>query len=145
MADLSLAARPSASRARVRRSRSTFIVEAMLLLVCLLIVLAASMSLFAFAWQEGARAADEQRATTLAQSVAERFAADPSSIEPTEEVDGLQVITQTEWLPQAAGQMAYATITVMRGEDAVFELSTARYVPGEMLDEALGDAEEVRS
>lgn len=147
MSDMGSGARRSASHGRVRHSRSTFIVEAMLLLACLLVVLAASMSLFAFAWQQGSRTADDQRAATLAQNVAERFAADPFSIQPYEEVDGLQVHAQLEWESETGGQIAYATITITHDEepDPLFELSTARYVPNEAAGTAPGDTEEVLS
>lgn len=118
------------SNARIRHAHSTFMVEAMLILACLLVVLAVCMSLFAFANQTGARTEAEQQAIALAQGTAERFAADPSSVELLEESDGFQVNTQIDRQPQGAGVMVFATISVLRDGEQLFQMDTARYVSG---------------
>lgn len=112
---------------RAERTRSTYLVEALLLLACLLVVLAVVMALFGFAAAQGTQTAHAQQAMTLAQNAAERFAADPANVPPEQTADGFTVRCDVTEEPQAAGTMLHATITVERDGETAFQLQTARY------------------
>lgn len=120
----------------MQRTRSTFMVEAMLILACVVVVLAVVMSLFAFAHRMGMQSAEEQQAVTLAQNAAERFAADPKGVPEAEEADGFQVLVGVEAQDQVAGELMVATISVQRDGREVYALQTERYVAGFTADDA---------
>lgn len=118
-----------AGSGRVGRTRSTFIIEALLILICLMIVLAVVMATFGFSWQQGVQNSRTQQAMSLAQNTAERFAADPYSVQAIQETDHYIVRCEMQPERQSAGEMVYATISVGFAEDQLFQLQTSRYIP----------------
>lgn len=106
------------------------IVEALLLTAVLAFSLAVLMSAFSRAALLSASASDLTRASAVAQSVAERFAADPASVAETAwEQDGLLVTCATEATEQDAGTFWTAAISVSDGgAEPLVTLSTARFV-----------------
>ena len=116
------------TRARSERARGAFMVEAMLMLACLLIVLAVVMAAFGAAWTQGARTDRAQQAMTLAQQTAERFAADPAQVPLLQEEGGCTVRCEVEPEPRAAGTLLHATISVEHEGTEAFQLRTTRYL-----------------
>lgn len=114
------------------RSRSTFMVEALLILACLMMVLAVVMALFGFSHQRSVAAEQRQRAQSLVQNIAEQFAADPQAALDGAldgQQDGLEVLVSVVGEDRAAGRLLEATITVTCDDEVLVTLDTARYVP----------------
>lgn len=108
-----------------------FIVEAMLLLVFLIGSLALLTSLFASSVQRGNESRELTAAVALASDTAERFCADPASIEERFAKDGLTVVCDVSDEARAGGVYYKADITVY-GKDAtpVYTITTAVYEGG---------------
>lgn len=113
---------------RAERTRGTYLVEALLMLACLLLVLAVVMSMLGFAWAQGARTDRMQQAMSLAQGTAERFAADPDQVPPLQEAGAFTITCEVEPEAQQAGTILNATVRVACDGEQLFELRTARYV-----------------
>lgn len=123
------------------RTRSTFMVEALLILACLMMVLAVVMGLFGFSYQKGLAAQKQQRAQTLAQNVAEQFAANPQAGVDgllDDSRDGLTVQVAVTGEDRTAGRLLEATITVTCDDEVLATLDTARYVPDSAASNATG-------
>lgn len=113
---------------RTERTRGTYLVEALLMLACLLLVLAVVMGMLGFAWAQGARTDRMQQAMSLAQGTAERFAADPEQVPPLQQDGSFTVTCEVEPEVQHAGTMLNAAVRVACDGEQLFELRTARYV-----------------
>lgn len=108
--------------------RNTFMIEAMLLLLCVMVLVAVVMTILGFSYVKGQEASDLNRAITIAANAAERFEADPVSMPRTQEVDGFQVECAQEEEPQGAGALHHAHISVRLQNEELYTLSTSRYV-----------------
>lgn len=119
---------PTALRKKgATQKQSTLIVEILILFMCLLMLSAVALSLFAAAKQSGVRTAHTQHALSLAENYAERFAANPQAIQTTQE--GLyNVMVQITPEEQSTGILYKATIAVLYENDTLCTLNTARYV-----------------
>ena len=116
-------------------------VEALLILACLMMVLAVVMGLFGFSYQKGLAAQKQQRAQTLAQNVAEQFAANPQAGVDgllDDSRDGLTVQVAVTGEDRTAGRLLEATITVICDDEVLATLDTARYVPDSAASNATG-------
>ncbi|WP_139650743.1 hypothetical protein [Raoultibacter phocaeensis] len=109
---------------------TAFIVEAMLLLAFLVGAIAVFMHLFADASAKGAENEDLSNAIVLAANSAERFASDPEGMAPETETDGFRVTCLVTPEETDGGTLYHADIAVLRGEEEVYRLTTARYVSG---------------
>lgn len=108
--------------------RSTFVVEAMLLFMCLMVVIAVSISVIAFAASMGAHSAHKEAGVIMATNIAEQFSADPSSLQERY-VDGDYTATCTlELSMDEAGTLYDATIVVDWRDEEIYTLRTAEYV-----------------
>ena len=122
-------------------SGSAFIVEALLLLLFLAASAAIFTQLFAHAATQATESLELSRAVAVANDTAERFAADPDSIEDVTLSDGMVVVCTTTSDGYGAGTLYHATISGY-GQDAypvpgelpvgepVYSISTARYRGG---------------
>lgn len=120
--------------------RSTFIVEALLLLTCLMIVIAVSISVIAFAAARGAESSHEENAIIMATNIAEQFAADPNSLQERY-VDGDYVATCALSISMdTAGSLYDTTIDIDWKGTRIYALSTSKYVSRS--DVALFDQDE---
>ena len=118
-----------------RRSGTGFIIEALFLLVFLAAAAAVFVQLFALAAEQSTESVELSRAVAAASNTAERFAADPASVEASETVDDLIVKCTVADEDRAAGTLHKATITVYPADAAdgepVYSISTAAYEPEE--------------
>lgn len=106
-----------------------FIVEAMLLLVFLVASLALFSNLFASAVQRSDESRELTAAVAAASDVAERFAADPSSVEKTTQRGDLTVVCDASVDKRAAGSYHRAFIKVVNTMgDTVYTIDTGCYV-----------------
>lgn len=111
-------------------AHAAFTVEAIILLVFLVGALAVFTQLFAYATNTSREAAQLEQAIVLATDTAERFSADPTSVNASTTQDDLTVtcnITQTQ---ETGGTLYNAHITVTSGNATVYDITTARYVSG---------------
>lgn len=138
---LNLSSHRPSYKQRPSWSGSAFIVEALLLLVFLMASLAIFTQLFALSAEQSAESDKLSQAVATASTVAERFSADPMSIEATEAVNGLVVQCDTSSETRDSGVMYKATISVYERDgaavsettpkgDALYTITTARYVSG---------------
>ena len=112
---------------RAARGR-TYLVEALLLLACLLAVACVVMAVFTRSLEVGVQTQREQEAIVLAQNAAERFAADPLSV-PYETDEGeYRVLCTVSTFPRPNGTWYDAHVAVMCAGEEAFSLDTARYV-----------------
>jgi len=123
---------PTRRRSPVTRpswSGMAMVVEAMLLLVFLVASLAILTGLFSASVVRSREGRDLACAVSAATNAAERFAADPASVEGTWQEGELTVTCDVTDEPTAAGTLYHADIQVFpAGEaDAIYVLSTARY------------------
>lgn len=123
---------------------TAFLVEALMLLAFLIAMLALFMALFTGAVQRERQAEQLTQAIMLAQNVAERFAADPSSVEEAYAQDGLVAQVESTAEEREEGTLWHATITVRAdspnansadaearqrvSDDIAYQLQTSRYV-----------------
>lgn len=129
----------SSTVARARWSGAAFLVEAMLLLVFIMVSLAVFTQLFAASAERANASRSLTDAVSVATSVAERFCADPTSVEGEYAEDDLQVVCQVTSEKRAGGVMYYATINVY-GADASTVAATASKTTGADAADS-GDAE----
>ncbi|MBQ3302288.1 MAG: hypothetical protein IJH04_09155 [Eggerthellaceae bacterium] len=123
-------------------SGAAFIVGALLLLVFVATSSAIFVQLFAFATGQATDSVELSQAVAAAQNVAERFAADPESIDRTTQFDNLVVASDIDDEKREHGTFYTATISVYKSDVAanaegspsgepIYSISTARYVEGE--------------
>ncbi len=110
--------------------RNTFMIEAMLLLLCVMVLVAVVMAILGFSYVKGQEASDLNRAITIAANAAERFEADPAAMPQSQEVDGFQVECAHGEEPQGAGVLHHADITVSFQGEELYTLATSRYISG---------------
>lgn len=124
-----------AKRTRITsKARSSFLVEALLLLACVIILLAVTLTLFMFANDASAKAQRLQEASDLAQNTAERFAADPEAVPEAEDVGDYTVLCDVEAQNMDAGVMYRANVVVVDDLEEVCSLSTSKYVSGKLAE-----------
>ena len=109
---------------------AAFVVEALLMLVFLVASLAVLMQLFFGAVRRGTQATMLQQAVTIAQNEAERFSADPTSVDASSQENGYDVSCSVTPEETDGGTLYRATITVSKDGAKVYDLPTARYVSG---------------
>ena len=111
---------------------TAFLIESMLLLVCLVTCTAVIMHIFSLVYAQGHADRDLVTATRLASNVAETFAADPTAVTTTETTteDGYVVSTKITTTATDAGTMYHAFITVSSDDAVVYELETDRFAKG---------------
>ncbi len=114
--------------AREDTGQSTFIIEAMLLLLCVLIVVAVSMTIFAFSSAKGDRAYYESKALAMAANRAEVFAARPWDADVVMKSEGCILTCAVTRTDTGSGSLYSASIVVTKDDDTLYELETARYV-----------------
>lgn len=122
-------------KARTSWSSVAFIVESILLLVFLVASLAVLTQVFAASLTRSIESRALDASTIAAASVAERFAADPTSVQERTQMGDLVVVCDVTEERRSAGTMYDATITVYdvgasSTGDAVYTLSTSRYESG---------------
>lgn len=119
----------SASRKRrgEKTHRGTFMVEAMLLLLIVMLLVSVVMSVLAFSYLKGVEASEMNVAITAAANAAERFAADPANAPEVQEVDGCTITCETDAEPTVGGVLYQATISVARDGEELYELQTSAY------------------
>lgn len=98
-------------------SGSAFIVEALFVLLFLAASSALFVRLFAHAVSEANMSLDLSQAVAQAQDVAERFAADPRSVEEVAVSDDMLTICSIEEEETSRGTLYHATVSVYRLED----------------------------
>lgn len=113
----------------VTKMRSTFMVEALLLLACVIILLAVTITLFAFASETSTKAQRIQESADIAQNSAEQFAANPAGMPELQEVGDYTVRCdidreETEW-----GLLFNANVIVMYGVEDMCSLEVSKYMP----------------
>lgn len=127
-------------RARTEaRTRSTYLVEALLILVCLLIVASVVMVVFSYALQREEQTQQEQEAIVLAQNAAERFAADPTSVPNHTMQDAYDIYCETSAEDRGVGVHYTAHVSVAAEGEELFALDTSRYVSARSADAVAGE------
>lgn len=114
--------------ALLQPKKSTYVVEALLLFICIMMVIAVVMSLFAFASQKGAHASRTEDAVAMASNIAELFYADPSSLQDTYIEGELEATCSMALSMDSAGTLYKADISVSDSEGWLYSLEAARYV-----------------
>lgn len=117
-------------RASVQREprRSTFVVEALLLFMCLMIVIAVSISVIAFSASMGAGAAHKEAGIVMATNIAEQFASDPASLQESYVQGDYAADCAVEVSMDNAGTLYDATIVISWQDDEIYTLHTSQYV-----------------
>lgn len=108
---------------------TAYLVEAMVLLIFLVAVLAVCSALFAQSLTTAREQSRLERAIAVATDAAEQFSADPTGYTP-EDTDEFQVTCSVTPETNAAGTLYEATITVNEDDSQIYTLTTARYVEG---------------
>ena len=112
-----------------------FLVEALLLLV----FVTASFAVFTYLFATSSESANESKnltdAVALASTTAERFAAEPTSVEGEFIEGGLRVVCDVRPEERPGGTMYHATISVSRSDSAdgsspIYEIQTSKYESG---------------
>lgn len=138
---LNLSSHKSSYGQRPSWSGSAFIVEALLLLVLLMASFAIFTQLFALSAEQSTESDKLSQAVSTASTVAERFSANPTSVETTELVNDLVVQCDTSSEARDSGVLYKATISVYERDnastseiapkgDALYTITTARYLSG---------------
>lgn len=127
--------RATTRKARTSWSSIAFIVESILLLVFLVASLAVLTQVFTASLTRSIEGRTLDAATIAATSAAERFAADPTTVEESTTVGDLQVTCQVTEQKRAQGTLFEAQIDVrdnsMEGAGAiVYSITTSRYESG---------------
>lgn len=112
--------------------QNTFVIEALIILMCLLMLVAVVLMVFSVANNSSLHTSRVQHAMVMAQNAAERFAANPAATTPVSE-GGYSLEFKVR---DGAQQVRYATITVTFEGEELYALDTARFVPS--ADEAKG-------
>lgn len=119
-----------------QRARSTYMVEALLILLILLVVACTVMVVFSSALQSGAQTRAEQEAIVMAQNTAERVAANPTAVPQHTMSSEYDIYCDIQADEGAAGVLYRAHITVQKAGEQLYDLHTSRYVSGR--DDVLG-------
>lgn len=114
--------------------RSTYLMEALLLFTCLMVVIALSMSIFAYSSDKGLQVSNENDAMVLASNIAERFSADPMSIDTEYENGDLLAKCEISLSIDNLGTMYGLKVEVFNNTDRaidavpIYELKNSKYV-----------------
>ena len=112
-------------------SSTAFIVEAVFLLVFLAAATAIFVQSFALASAQSEQSLALSRAVAAAQQTAEHFAADPTRVAATDEIDGMRVTCEITEEQHDNGTLYHATITVYasgtQSASPLYAIETARY------------------
>ena len=126
-------------------SGTAFLVEALVLLVFLAACVAVFVQLYTHAASQASESRELSHAVAAATDVAERFAADPTSVAETTQADGLVVTCARTEDNAGSGTLYKATISVWDEEalaadnpagaelaqEPIYSITTARFVGGE--------------
>lgn len=128
--------RKARSRLRSPWSSVAFIVESILLLLFLVASLAVLTKVFSASLTRGVESRTLDAATIAATSIAEHFAADPTSVQESAKLGDLLVRCDVTDDERRAGTLYHADIAVYDFSEAgngevVYKLSTSRYVSDE--------------
>lgn len=105
------------------------VVEAMVLMVFLVTSIAVLTQLFAASAVRAREGRELATAVSYATNTAERFAAEPASAAGSAQEGDLVVTCEVEEVPNGAGTLYEATITVTRkgSDEPIYVLNTSRY------------------
>lgn len=121
-----------ANRQRAERKTSwhgaALLMEALILLAFLVGCIAVFFQLLTTAGVMGKESTQLTEAVALASNVAEEFAADPTSVSQTQDLEGYRVTCDATPGVTEGGTLYDAHITVYDGDTVIYELDTARYV-----------------
>lgn len=115
----------------IAKVRSTFMVEALLLLACVIILLAVTIALFAFASATSTKAQRMQESADIAQNVAEQFAANPAEMPEVQSAGDYTVRCDISEEETESGSLYNARVIVMHEADEMCSLDVSKYVPGQ--------------
>lgn len=127
--ELNIDRRGGVAAPKPRRSSLAFIVEALILLLFLIGSLAVVVQLFSLSANKATQGKHLEQAVVAAANVAERFSANPKSVEENSTVGSLAVKCQVEETKLAHGVKYDATIIVFDENGEVYRLNTSRYAP----------------
>lgn len=112
-----------------RRSSMAFIIEALVLLLFLIASLAIITQLLTLSANKANESKRLEQAVIIAANAAERFSADPTSVEETSMENGLAVTCSVNETALAYGTQYDALIAVYDENGELYHLQTTRYVP----------------
>lgn len=115
----------------VSKTRSTFLVEALLLLACVIILLAVTVVLFAFASQTSTKAQRMQESADIAQNAAEQFAANPAKMPVALDAGDYMVRCDIDEEETETGLLYNANVIVTYDAEEMCSLQVSKYVPGQ--------------
>lgn len=131
----------SKQRHRLNRpawSGTAFLVEALVLLIFIAASAAVFVQLYEHAASQAAESRDLSQAVAAATDVAERFAANPASVEEVTDAGDMTVVCTATEEPAGSGTLHHATITVYQDDataatdsEPLYTITTARYMGGE--------------
>lgn len=105
--------------------------EALLLLACVIILLAVTITLFAFASETSTKAQRIQESADIAQNSAEQFAANPAGMPEVLEVGDYTVRCDVDREETESGLLYNANVIVMYGVEDMCSLEVSKYMPGQ--------------
>lgn len=111
--------------------QTTFVIEALLLMLCLMMIIAVSTMVIVHSVKMTQYYSHKTEAITLAANTAERFAADPETVAREYKVDDLVATCDTHSFSNATGTVYDATISVEWNGDKLYILNTTKYVEGQ--------------
>ncbi len=132
-------AKRTAIRENLSWSSTSFLIEALILLVVLIASMAVFTTLFVHASSGANDAARLSSATTIAQNAAEEFSSDPQAVAAGKKIgegmakagsDDFDVTCKVSSANEGAGVLYTATITVSDDSGEVYSLNASRYVSG---------------
>lgn len=123
-----IASRSHARSRTISRVRSTFMVEAMLLLTIVMVLVAITLSLLAFSGGISARAQHLQQASDIAQNAAERFVADPLGFAEVQDIGEYRVLCDIDESPRPSGSLYEARIYVTLDDEEICSVDVCRYI-----------------
>ncbi len=128
------ASKKSLRRARVTWSSASFIVESILLLLFLVASLAVLTQVFSASLTRSVESRTLDAASIAATSIAEHFAADPTSVEEKTQLGDLLIKCEVTEENRPGGIMYHAKINVYDlsgyNDDAVYSVETSSYQSG---------------
>lgn len=116
------------AQASEQGTQTTFIIEALLLLICLMMVIAVSVAVIAYSVQANNYYSHKEAAITFGGNVAEIFAADPESLQGDYEEGDLIAVCDVDSYHSENGTLYNATISVEWNEQELYQIETSRYI-----------------
>lgn len=115
----------------IHGAQTTFIVEALLLLICLMMVIAVSVAVIAYSTQANDYYTHKASAIAFGTNIAEHFSAEPDAMESSYTQDDLVAVCDVESYRNSSGTLYDASISVEWNGHELCLLESSRYMSNE--------------